>query len=232
MEKNRWQVETLRKKIIFRITALVLATLFTVSLFFWLEESLRATSNSSDIGGKVRFNDYEALSNGDIVFRVGNGFWTPFFVKANRRHGYSHVGVVIFENRLPYVLHAEADDVTLIGGIKKTFLNTFIAESTSYVIKKNKMPGREKAMFISELLKMQSLNLEFDDRFDVDDDGKKLYCTEFVWLAAKRAGLNNFGIIEAFFGKLFIFVDSIYESPLLGEKLYSGNRLVGSVGHI
>lgn len=188
---------------------------FITTIFIYSSNSSKSNTNYSEIIETKLAKDYSNLSSGDIVFRTGTSFWTPFFIQANKRYGYSHLGVVIFEKNIPYVLHAEADDLTLIGGIKKTLLDIFILESSSYIVKKNNMPSNLKAKFISELIKISYLNIEFDSNFDINDDGKKLYCTEYIWLAAKRAGLDNFGNIEFFHGKPFILVDSIYESSYL-----------------
>jgi len=156
--------------------------------------------------------------DGDIIFRVGKSFWTPLFVKANQRNGFSHLGVVIHKNEIPYVVHIESDDLNLGGGIKKTPLNIFITESSDYLLKKNLMPLEIKRKFVYELQKMSYLNTKFDSQFEIDDEGNKLYCTEFIWLAAKRAGLENFGRIEFLFGRPVILVDSIFESFFLGES--------------
>ena len=192
-----------------------IAIFFIATFFIYSTNSTKSNINYSEIIEKKIAQDYSTLSSGDIVFRTGTSFWTPFFIKANKKYGYSHLGVVIFEKNIPYILHAEADDLTLIGGIKKTLLDIFISESSSYFVKKNNMPNNLKEKFISELIKISHLNIEFDSNFDINDDGKKLYCTEYIWLAAKRAGLDNFGNIEFFHGKPFILVDSIYESSYL-----------------
>ncbi len=211
-------MEIFRKKIIRKILFFVIIpSFFLVILIISLNS--RSHFDRSDYSDKKIDNKYNLRpDDGDIVFRVGKSFWTPLFVKVNQRNGFSHLGVVIYENEILYVIHIESDDLNLEGGIKKTPLNIFISESSDYLVKKNIMPLQIKRKFIYELKKMSYLNIKFDSQFEIDDGGSKLYCTEFIWLAAKRAGLENFGSLEFLFGKPFILVDSIFESIFLGES--------------
>lgn len=211
-------MEIFRKKITINILFIVIFSSFFLVIF---NISLDFKSNlyRSDYSDKKIDNKYNLRPvDGDIIFRVGKSFWTPFFVKANQRNGFSHLGVVIYDNEIPYVVHIESDDLNLEGGIKKTPLNIFISESSDYLVKKNIMPLEIKRKFIYELQKMSYLNIKFDSQFEIDDEGSKLYCTELIWLAAKRAGLENFGRLEFLFGKPLILVDSIFESIFLGES--------------
>jgi hypothetical protein len=221
-------VEILRKKITSKLFIFIGAALFIASLFFVLIFDLQENSFTSNIQNKEIYKHHHKLMNGDVVFRIGTGFWSPFFSKANKRNGFSHLGVIVIENEIPYILHAEADDLTLNGGIIKTRFDIFAAESLSFVVKKNNMPHESKELFILELKKMFNSNISFDSDFDLNDGGKKLYCTEFIWLAAKRAGFENFGKIELVLGKPFVLVDSIFESKLLGE-IYLSNKSHSSV---
>ena len=159
-----------------------------------------------------------APAHGDLIFRTGRGFWSPFFSAANKAHGYSHVGVVVLEGGGFFVLHAQADDFTLEGGVLKTPLETFLAESVNYIIKRNEMPGEAKVRFVTALEDMLGLKAGFDSQFTLEDRALKVYCTEFVWLAAQRAGVLDLGHIQSLSDKAVILVDSIFESPRLGQS--------------
>ena len=211
-------MEIFRKKITRNFLFIVIFSSFFLVLFN-ISLDLNSKFYRSDYSEKKIDQKYNLRPvDGDIIFRVGKSFWTPLFVKANQRNGFSHLGVVIYENEIPYVVHIESDDLNLEGGIKKTSLNFFISESSDYLVKKNLMPLEIKRKFIYELQKMSYLNIKFDSQFEIDDEGNNLYCTEFIWLAAKRAGLENFGRLEFLFGKPVILVDSIFESIFLGES--------------
>lgn len=163
-----------------------------------------------------------APAQGDLVFRTGTGFWTPFFAAANKTHGYSHVGVLVREGGKFFVLHAEANDFTLEGGVIKTPLETFTAESVRYTLRRNEMPAEVKARFVSALEDMFRLQIGFDPQFELDDQGQKVYCTEFIWLAANRAGVSDLGQIDTLSARTFVLVDSIYASPRLGQSYRPG----------
>ncbi|MDP1959964.1 YiiX/YebB-like N1pC/P60 family cysteine hydrolase [Hydrogenophaga sp.] len=210
-------MEALLKKITPKLVIFFLVTLFIIFTYVFFKINSQTKTYHLAANKRENYRSYSQLLNGDIVFRVGTGFWTPIFVKANKRNGFSHLGVVIFEDQIPYVLHAEADDLAIKGGIKKTPLDIFISDSYSYVFKKNNMPHDLKENFIFELKKLFNLNIDFDSQFDILDNGEKVYCSEFIWLAAKKAGSDNFGKIEFLFGKPFVLVDSIFESQFLGN---------------
>lgn len=157
-------------------------------------------------------------AHGDFIFRSGSGLWSPLFAHANPKFGFTHVGVIIYEQQHAYVLHAEADDLTLHGQINKTPLEVFKKEATAFAVRKNIMATAEKLRFITELQRMLDLSVEFDNHFALDDEGKKVYCTEYIWLAAKLAGINTVVKTSKIAGKEFVLVDTIYSSNFLGGK--------------
>ena len=157
-------------------------------------------------------------AHGDFIFRKGSGFWSPLFARANPMFGFTHVGVIIHEQQHAYVLHVEADDLTLRGQINKTPLDVFTKEATTFAVRKNVMATAEKLRFITELQKMLDLSVEFDNHFALDDEGKKVYCTEYIWLAVKIAGVNTVVKTSKIAGKEFVLVDTIYSASFLGSK--------------
>jgi hypothetical protein len=159
------------------------------------------------------------LQAGDLVFRLGVGYWSPMFAHVNPVSGFSHVGVLIEEDGRWKVLHADADDRSLIGGVIKTELERFQNESKRWAIKSNLMPAAEKAAFLASLQSMWSASLPFDSDFDLSDQGTKVYCTELVWLATQTAG-KPLGEIAHVAGRKGISVDSIHESSLLGPAVF------------
>ena len=157
----------------------------------------------------------EALQVGDLIFRQGKGFWSPYFAGLNSVTGYSHVGVLIQESGDWYVLHADADDLAQVGGVQKTPLQQFQSEALTVSVRSNHMPKLQKQAFVRQLELMHGQQLKFDDNFEIHDGGNKVYCTEYVWLAAKRAGLDDLGEVVTVMGRDVIMVDSIYQSRWL-----------------
>ncbi len=154
-------------------------------------------------------------AEGDLVFRTGRGLWSPFFATLSTETGFSHVGVLVRDEQQWAVIHSEADDVSLEGGVQITPLAQFINESTQFGFRRNEMPDEMKHKFVSQARQMLREHRPFDLDFRVDDAGVKVYCTEFVWLAAKNAGASDLGQVISVAGRDLILVDSIYQSKWL-----------------
>lgn len=154
------------------------------------------------------------LSEGDVIFRKGKGRWSPFFAASNPASGFSHVGVIEKDQDGFHVLHAEADDIKLIGGVLKTPLKQFIEESEFFEIKRNTMSAEQRHTFMEELRRSWLDKIPFDSDFSLKDKGEKVYCTELVWLASQRAGAA-LGAPIHLAGIELITVDSIYSSRFL-----------------
>ena len=154
-------------------------------------------------------------TEGDLVFRKGRGLWSPFFATLSTQTGFSHVGVLVRENQQWFVIHSEADDISLEGGVQITPLEKFIEESSQHEFRHNSMAASVKQQFIAELRSMLLSHKQFDLDFRIDDDGEKVYCTEFVWLAAQKAGASDLGQVISVAGRELILVDSIYQSKWL-----------------
>jgi hypothetical protein len=156
----------------------------------------------------------QILKEGNLIFRLGKGLWSPLFATLDTKTGFSHVGVLIKKNNEFYVIHSDADDFDLKGGVQITKLEIFIEESRKFEIVKNSMPKQNKKKFINYLLKTLQNKIPFDDQFELSDNGEKMYCTELIWLASKYSGVE-LGYPMNFVGKQIVTVDSIYNNPVL-----------------
>ncbi len=166
-----------------------------------------------------------SLVTGDIIFRTGTGFWSPYFATLDDKNGYSHAGMLLKSSSGSwFVVHAEANDDGTDGVVKKTPLHEFVAGSKKFEIKKNNMSPAKKKTFVSSVLNHLAQQTPFDNFFDINDAGTKVYCTELIWLSAKIAGVYDFGSVVKIGGRDFITVDTIYRSPYLQG---SAGRLAG-----
>lgn len=166
-----------------------------------------------------------SLVTGDIIFRTGTGFWSPYFATLDDKNGYSHAGMLLKSSSGSwFVVHAEANDDGTDGVVKKTPLHEFVAGSKKFEVKKNNMSPAKKKTFVASVLKHLAQQTPFDNFFDINDAGTKVYCTELIWLSAKVAGVYDFGSVVKIGGRDFITVDTIYHSPYLQG---SAGRLAG-----
>lgn len=157
-----------------------------------------------------------SIVTGDIIFRTGTGFWSPYFATLDDKNGYSHAGMLLKASSGSwFVVHAEANDDGTDGVVKKTPLHEFVAGSKKFEIKNNNMSPVKKKTFVASVLNHLSQQTPFDNFFDIQDAGAKVYCTELIWLSAKIAGIDDFGSAVKIGGRDFITVDSVYHSSYL-----------------
>jgi hypothetical protein len=210
------------KKLAFKIAAFIYAALGIAYLALSTSETnpkgetIAKDTTNSKTGEIHETTIFPNIETGDIIFRLGTGFWSPFFASMNSITGFSHVGVAIVnENGSINVLHADADDFANNGGILETPINVFKKESKAFTVKKNNMPIETKNKFIKILLKMKQDSIGFDDGFTLDDNGQRVYCTEYLWIAARQAGEMHLGVKSLYAGRTVISVDSIYHAEIL-----------------
>jgi hypothetical protein len=191
----------------------VLAAGVILAAILFLGTPLHSNSNLALNPVKAEADMLTDLQSGDFVFRRGQGLWSPLFAQSSDS-GFSHVGIINIENQNYFVLHSEADDVTLQGGVTKTPLSQFIAESDFYAIKHNQMPAQSKQRFINQLNTLYQQGAEFDSDYRLDNGDNRLYCTEYVWKAANNVGITLAQPIH-FMGNAYITLDALIASPYL-----------------
>ena len=156
------------------------------------------------------------LRPGDILFRRGSGLWTPLFSQASSKEGFfSHAGIIFARAGHLKIVHADADDLSGIGGVREDEVDEFLREAKGVAIGRMKDPAAAPA--IARLAVQEEWKkLPFDVHFTLDDDGKAIYCTEYVWLAIKRAsGIDIVPNKTVLAGKTGIAVDDLLKSPFL-----------------
>lgn len=135
--------------------------------------------------------DSNLLRDGDIIFRRGISFVSNVVLEADSKSPYSHVGIISFYDGTPFVIHAVPDESeTGIDYVRKDPLHLFLRtdRASAYCVirltdslSSKKAAGFAKTYFDSKIL--------FDDNFSLRDT-TKLYCTELVWLAFKKAEVD------------------------------------------
>ena len=153
------------------------------------------------------------LREGDLVFRRGRGFWSETF-SDRAGSNLSHVGVLIYEPRGWMVVHAEADDLSLIGGVQSTPLAEFLTGTVLSYIRRIQMSEQSHNKFVSDIRHHLSRQTPFDTSLSLDDDAQRVYCSELIWSAAQRAGID-LARPRDLLGKSYVTIDDLFFSPLL-----------------
>ena len=174
------------------------------------------------------FDNNLVLQNGDVVFRKGQSLTSRVVLMTDRESSYSHVGVVCILNQVPYVVHAVPDESENdIDYVKMERLSNFFSSEKAckgsiFRIKKQYSKSAQSAALTAK--SYYDNKILFDDAFSMDSENK-LYCTELVWKAYQKAGINliqgNLDKLSFPFIKDFIVMpSSLLKSSYLEEIYY------------
>jgi hypothetical protein len=134
------------------------------------------------------------LSEGDIVFRKGQSLVSSLVLLNDRSTEFSHVGIVCKLNSELYIIHAvpgepDADGKEVVKCERpEAFFDPGKARSIAVVrVKGTTEVMRKEAAHAALAYFEQKLPFDGAINFKTDD---KLYCTELVWKAWLKAGIN------------------------------------------
>lgn len=157
-----------------------------VIVFFFLLLSFICTMCSKDkeispskTNGGLNLSLPSNVKNGDLICRLGNGYFSSFFQKLNGENSrFSHIGIVACEGDSLFIYHSEASEFTGVGEVMKSSAVDFISESLEWEVfpLKDSLLG-EKVVEWAEFYERKPT--PFDTDFDANNDSA-LYCTEYV----------------------------------------------------
>jgi len=137
-------------------------------------------------------HDASVFQTGDILFIRGRT-WRSFIVVLSQWNNsdFSHVGIVLIKDGVPYVIHATPEGMdrgTVISEPLREFLcSKEAAEAGLYRIREGLSDIAKEAAAAAE--RFAARVIPFDHEFDLLSS-EKLYCTELIWLSYKKAGLD------------------------------------------
>jgi len=203
--------------------------LFTIIVAFTSYSFIKLRSNNSNqIQKSVLVLSKLNLQNGDLIFRRGTSIESHIVLLTDQNSEYSHIGMIYKIKDKLFVIHTvpkenDADP----GYIKLESVDEFLSN------------GKAARVAIYRLIQNSSENINiaskyayecylkkycFDNSYDLVTDAQ-LYCTELIWKAYKKAGvdlvcdrLRNIDVIIA--DRIMIMPSPIIKSKLL-KKIYS-----------
>lgn len=199
--------------------ALGTAALIVAAVFFLLLPSRSEQDFSAQQAEKLVAELTPQFREGDLVFRRGRGFWSETF-SDRAGSNLSHVGVLVREQRGWSVVHAEADDLSLIGGVKSTPLAEFLTGTVLRYIRRVQMSEESREKFVRDIRRHLSRQTPFDTSLSLDDDAQRVYCSELIWSAARQAGVA-LARPRDLLGKNYVTIDDLFFSPLLSAVVVS-----------
>lgn len=170
-------------------------------------------SDSSSI--KENAQNFTFLEEGDLICRLGKGYFSNYFrLFASGEKKYSHIGIISIEDNFPYVYHAEASELTGVGGVKKDSITEFIKDIDTYSFFKLNLSLEEKKK-ITTIAKQYFLNkTKFDLEFNNEKDDE-VYCTEFVANCINKGCARVLVLPNLVLkNKSFYGLDDIYKNPI------------------
>jgi len=165
------------------------------------------------------------LREADLVFRRGNGRWSGYFAGASGGEGYfSHVGVLVREADGWHVVHTEADDRTGVGGVRSDRLEDFLTGAHGLAVVRPALSEAQAAAAVQLSAQPQWRSIPFDSSFRLDDEGRAMYCTEWVQALVLAATGEDIARPRSYFGsRAIISVDDLRLSsrvePVLEHRL-------------
>ena len=167
------------------------------------------------------------LKAGDVVFRRGGGFTSQVVLAADRKGNYSHTGIVVEAEGKKMIVHAVPGEPEFEGDVDRVKIDTperfFSSEYASIGEICRPSDSLAARVAAAEAYRICKKNVLFDHEYD-DRDTTKMYCTELVVFAFKKAGVDLVGI-ERHTVRLpilkaeCIFPSDIHESPYLETVL-------------
>ena len=159
------------------------------------------------------------LGNGDIVLRLGTGYFSNFFRKyASKEKEFSHVGLLQRIQDSLFVIHIEASEFTGVGHVKKETLESFLSQSKSHKFYYNTLDSVSKDKIVTQALTYYNARTPFDLEFNSQDDSA-LYCSELVVYSINK-GLDSIIILPTLRlgDKLLYGLDDVYQGKFFIQR--------------
>lgn len=156
------------------------------------------------------------LRTGDLVIRMGADMTSYMFSQMNQTDKtYSHCGLVVVEDGVPFVYHAIGGEDNPDQILRKDSASFWFspANNLGFGIARLALDSSGVGALTSVIHRMYREKRKFDMDFDLRTDDR-LYCAEFVYKALNQATRNSAFIKPVtVLGYTFVGVDNLFLSP-------------------
>jgi uncharacterized protein YycO len=193
-------------KSVTRVTCLLVTPLIMlIGSVYWV----RSTGLAKNTATRARING-ETLRSGDILFRRGPSVESQAVMTMDGGSTFSHVGIVSKENGATLIVHVvpgeDAPDVTRVEPIEEYLRSDRALAASAFRVVTDRPSQIETAVQFARDYAQR--RVPFDSNFDLSSDDA-LYCTELVWRAYKKAGID---LVD---GHFEVSSSSLIEGPVL-----------------
>ena len=160
------------------------------------------------------------VRSADLILRTGKDY-TSDLIKNISAHDktYSHAGIANWENDTLFVYHAMGGEWNPDQKIRRDpfelFCNPY--ENRGFGIYRYHISESQQKNIIAFIQDCYHRNITFDMQFDLDTDNK-MYCTELVYKAIKRATSDSIHLITSTeSNRTFVSVDDLFINPFCSQ---------------
>jgi hypothetical protein len=135
---------------------------------------------------------HAAVQTGDLVARRGHSLASRAVLLSDGRGTYSHAGVAIRRGDSVWIIHVAPATEVDRGVVVREPLGVYLGAdraSAAGVYRSDALTIAMRDTLQAMLQDYARRRLPFDDDFDLGTP-ERLYCTELVWLAYRRAGIE------------------------------------------
>ena len=165
-------------------------------------------------------NESKMVRTGDLILRTGRDFTSDIMRRVSHADKtYSHCGIASLEHDTLFVYHAIGGEWNPDEKLRRDpfdfFCNPF--ENKGFGIFRYNLDDTQTLKLIAFARDCYGNEVKFDMQFNLDTD-EKMYCSEFVYKAVKKAAGNHIGLREEEWnGKKFIAIDDLFKNPFCRE---------------
>lgn len=179
------------------------------------------TAVSMEAGSALAVIDLQSLKDGDLIFRRGRDLMASTVLAADANARFSHVGLIVRDGELVWIVHAVPDQDGNDGGVIKESATQFLDPSNAadFAIYRHQALTEDQGQIIRQAA-LGAIGTPFDYGLRLSDPGE-LYCSELVIraFAAARAhfpaGLRR--VQTVLMSEPAVTPDGLRESPALAE---------------
>jgi Permuted papain-like amidase enzyme, YaeF/YiiX, C92 family len=175
----------------------------------------------------------EQLENGDLIFRRGTSLESRTIMAFDKGFEFSHVGIVRKTGPDIEVIHAsfgeegQTEEIIISEPIDRFLKPSSSAAAAAYRL--NDQDTSKPLIALSEADRFLKARIPFDRDYDLRT-AEKIYCTELIWRAYKKAGVDltagKFDRVPYLFddpNKYYILLSSLFKSAQL-RKVWATGR--------
>lgn len=170
-------------------------------------------------------SDNISFNNGDLILRRGKSFISQMVLLNDRDSEYSHIGIIVVKDSIPWVVHAvpgeapEGEPEYVKMETVKSFL--CVEKSADFAVFSPQEKYRDMAEKAAQYARhYYNEKVVFDASFSLKDHNR-LYCTELIWRAYLKAGINLAEEYTSIKSPIFkgdvIFPSDLFMNPIFNQ---------------